>query len=660
MTPHHRIATLCAVLAALAPRPRAAADLPLLTGTYLGGPILDQVSAVEIAPDTTIVVAGTFPGTKFGIRTPIQPFGAGYTSAVLRLDRTGTRLLSMTQMCNELDDMDVHRGNGKIAVVCEYGPALLSADGAMVLWTANVDPSGGSSTTGEGRRISIGSDGTVAVLHGKHISVFGEGGDSIAKWRVNNSWVNDVAVDGANHLVFVASFAQLSKCGYPVQVAALHAYDYHGALRWKNYDFRDTLCADMADTRGDRVAIGRDGFLYFASESAGGNTIFRRDPRNIVLDDPAFRTGDIYSHAYATASNHITFLGKYDPATGRLLDGRMLLSRRQSSDGRTAGNTITPRALAADEHGYIYVGGASAAYIGSDILDDPSAITDTVSAWAWINPVLRHPEGYTTRWIQDTVAFIGTPPQPDSILGTVKLPGSTKTVPLVAQRNKPAGIESRCVKNPFCKARIVKKVAGQFVGPYAGDAYVLQMAPGSGKRILWTTFNGPAPTGGTVHAIATGHGITAAVASGKGNFITTPNALQPARRSPYVPDSTIQSDTLTAQPSDLSIEGYLAVWASLDSTGHTLSVTPGAEHRRRAAFRTPAPRFERLAGGATAVTWDGEEARAFELLDLRGRMLLRGPAAGRRVILPPAASGIHLLRVRLRRGEFSAIVLIAD
>ena len=67
--------------------------------------------------------------------------------------------------------------------------------------------------------------------------------------------------------------------------------------------------------------------------------------------------GDGFQKAYNTRANHITFVGRLDPGTGKAEAGTLLLSRLPS--GR--GNTIRPRALAADASGLVYVGGASAA-----------------------------------------------------------------------------------------------------------------------------------------------------------------------------------------------------------------------------------------------------------------------------------------------------------
>jgi hypothetical protein len=101
--------------------------------------------------------------------------------------------------------------------------------------------------------------------------------------------------------------------------------------------------------------MGRDDKLYFASTSAGGNTIFRHQPRNLAVAAPNIAY-DAYTNAYNTTSNHITYFARLAPATGDVLAGQILLTRLSTSKG----NTIEPRAIAADEMGSVYLGGFAA------------------------------------------------------------------------------------------------------------------------------------------------------------------------------------------------------------------------------------------------------------------------------------------------------------
>ena len=59
----------------------------------------------------------------------------------------------------------------------------------------------------------------------------------------------------------------------------MRAHDLAGKQVWAAYGWKGQHVADiqlMADTRGYRLAVGRDGKLYLGGESAGGNTIWMR------------------------------------------------------------------------------------------------------------------------------------------------------------------------------------------------------------------------------------------------------------------------------------------------------------------------------------------------------------------------------------------------
>jgi hypothetical protein len=101
--------------------------------------------------------------------------------------------------------------------------------------------------------------------------------------------------------------------------------------------------------------MGRDGYLYFCGESAGGNSVYRWDPKNLNASGNLI-TYDQYNTAYNTGANHITYYCRIDPSTGYVLKGQFALARLDD----TSGNTIRPRSIAADEGGNVYVGGISA------------------------------------------------------------------------------------------------------------------------------------------------------------------------------------------------------------------------------------------------------------------------------------------------------------
>ncbi|PGH45357.1 hypothetical protein COO58_13695 [Micromonospora sp. WMMA1996] len=325
--------------------PRSSNRLSPTAGSYLGR-AGGTASAVDVTPACQIVVGGRFTGLPGGPTTTIGRGGAG---ALLLLDGTGRRLLRTVRLAGAVEDLEVRRGGGEIAVATDRGAVLLDAAAGRARWQRG----------GPTSRVAVGSAGTVAALSGSTVTVYDLGGATLARVALGGRTVSDVAVDDRSGLVFVSGFRQTggARC-VPVQIAYVHAYDRRGTLRWRAYDHPVDRLGDLcADSRADRVAMGRDGRLYVAGETAGGNTVFARSAADPGRPAPNVVTDD-FSRASNTGNAHYTYLARFDPASGRQLAGQAVISRIDSKGDR--GNTITPLAVTADESGRIYAGGVSA------------------------------------------------------------------------------------------------------------------------------------------------------------------------------------------------------------------------------------------------------------------------------------------------------------
>ncbi|MGC5305560.1 hypothetical protein [Micromonospora zamorensis] len=423
------------------PTPRTASALDPTAASYLGRNGADSANAVDISASCEIVVGGRLTGISGGTVTTLGKGGAG---AVLRLDAAGRKLLGTTRLAGTVEDLEVRRGGGEIAVATDRGVFLLDPDATAARWQR-----GGPTT-----RVAVGSTGTVAALAGTTVQVYDLTGATLATIRPAGRTVSDVAVDDRTGLVFVSGFRQVNagRC-VPVQIAYLHAYDRRGKLRWRAYDHAADRLGDLcADSRADRIAVGRDGRLYLAGETAGGNTIFNRsaaDPSrpapNVVIDS--------FTEASNTSNAHLTYLARFDPATGRQLAGQMLLARIDTKGDQ--GNTIKPYAITADESGRVYAGGVSAyqiagrsrATLGGDRLA-PYAGGD-----AWVL-VLSADLKRRTTW-------------------TVFTDGGAGAVRGIAAGSGMAAAAARVDKAPFWRTRSV-----QSGGPPAGGAGYLAAWPG--------------------------------------------------------------------------------------------------------------------------------------------------------------------------------------
>ncbi len=325
------------------------------TATYLGGPGVDRTAGVAFTADGTLLVAANFaePGPEWLKAVPKSGSSTG-DGWVVRLSAKADRVLSAFHCGGTVTDLDVTPA-GTVVVAGSFGAALLDRAAAKALW---MQPGGGKTA-----RIAPGPDGGAVVLVEKKIHLVNTAGQETKTWAVAGGYATDVTFDAANRLVIVCGFDNKrgvppGQKNYPVQVAFIYAYHPDGRKAWTAYGWKGQEVADlqlMADTRAYRVVMGADGKLYVAGESAGGNTMWLRQSQDLQASLPKAKR-DGFQTAFNTRANHITFVGRLDPKTGKTENGTLLLAR--AANGR--GNTIRPRALAADAQGRVYVGGASA------------------------------------------------------------------------------------------------------------------------------------------------------------------------------------------------------------------------------------------------------------------------------------------------------------
>lgn len=332
------------------PSGNTANNLFVCSASYLGGTSSDVGNTVEIAPDNTIVIGGTLIGNNLGV----TPVGTG-NGVIIRLSANGQTVISLTRIGNSVEDLDIDPITGNIAVVTNLGLHVYNTNASASLWSIPI--------TGVGtRRVAVGSDGTIAALVNKRVYVYDKNGVSLgASFPISHTFVEDVCVHSNSKSVICTGYTQRNGGGCrQLQVAFIKSYTYTGTLKWTNYDWTHAQAhsarSSCADSRGIRVAIGKDDRLYFAGESAGGNSIFRFNPKNIRTNAPNVRY-DAYTDPFNTKSNHITYYARMNPSNGDILAGQFILTRLRSG----AGNTIKPRAITADEVGNVYITGGAAA-----------------------------------------------------------------------------------------------------------------------------------------------------------------------------------------------------------------------------------------------------------------------------------------------------------
>lgn len=129
--------------------------------------------------------------------------------------------------------------------------------------------------------------------------------------------------------------------------------------RWLNRPWNN-----MADSRGARVTIGDDGYLYAGFEFDGGNSPLRNDPFSLDTQVTVVG-GDQYHNMANTSTVPKVFIGRYTPETGHYLLGQWTTARLSNGGDNTlrlAGGDIH-----ADHLGRVHIVGEAFASINLSI-----------------------------------------------------------------------------------------------------------------------------------------------------------------------------------------------------------------------------------------------------------------------------------------------------
>ncbi|MEM1330223.1 MAG: immunoglobulin domain-containing protein [Planctomycetota bacterium] len=359
-------------------------DTEVQTATYLSSSSDSTIVAADIAPSGSVVLGGVFAGStqdELPLPVPETLLGGGGGSAIIRLSADGRVALSLSSLpagWGDLRDLQVHPLDGTIAVMTENTVAIVSADGSSIVWSD-------ASLAGEGLRVAIAADGTLAYLldgpTDTKLVVLDGAQTFMGSASLPFTIDGDVAVDAATESVVVVGSDQASptlrttfaiSMSYDAQTTNFQPYTWNSAEL--------TGVGATADARLVRAVFGRDGQLYLLGESTGGNSLFNRDP--LDLNTPVSNVlTDSYDQTSNLSSRDITYVTRLDPATGAFGTGKFLLGRLSSS----AGNTLRPLDIAADEIGRVHVAGLAG--FGLPNRNAPPTINGSpVGAYAGLDP----------------------------------------------------------------------------------------------------------------------------------------------------------------------------------------------------------------------------------------------------------------------------------
>jgi hypothetical protein len=334
-------------------------DTTLLYGSYLGATsVSNEAVAVEINPAREIVVA----------------LNSGTTGQIRRYSSDGTTMLAATDVGGIIEDMDINRTTGDIAVVGDFGLKIFDAAAANANSARSKDLDTGN------RRVSISSAGLVVTSAGNHLSTWSNTGELLGETTITDGrTVFDVAISAEHNQVYVGGYRQ----AHPqYQSPFLYAYTNDLSSQvWRSYDYWKSLVdaaspyALTADSRLYRIAIGRDGGLYILGEAHGGTTVFKTNGARwdgMQGSDLQYISPveiDNWNRMHDTNSASKAFFGEVNPTSGLVERGQFILPRwPNNNDVPGAGSStrsyrVDNGSIAVDEEGNVAIGGSAGTYI---------------------------------------------------------------------------------------------------------------------------------------------------------------------------------------------------------------------------------------------------------------------------------------------------------
>jgi hypothetical protein len=380
------------VAQAQTPGPVEQTNHTLQYGTYLGGNGQDQHRGVGITTDDKVITAGNFETLQIpsGRQTAVLGAVATAKGKLIKLAADGKTIEAVVTLGDRIDDMELRRDpnrsidRDRLVVAGSFGVAVLNPASMKVIWSQPWPKiTGDTSSASNTIRASIDSQGQVAAIRGKYVTLWTHQGTFKASQFIDRDAVTDIVMDplSTRRQLYVVGFANrknVNDGNNPVQVPFFYALDTYNLGRlWKLWDYDpNTLTTpatetakatnNMADGRLYRVVAGMDGTVAVAGESAGGNSVYRWN--GIDLATPTRMVCDAYDNPYNAKSAHIVYYAKIDtnPAAGRVIVGQFAFPRQQSAPGQTGvTNTFRVRegSLDLDQAGNLYLGGQAFSYL---------------------------------------------------------------------------------------------------------------------------------------------------------------------------------------------------------------------------------------------------------------------------------------------------------
>ena len=352
--------------------------------SYIGSNGEEAGEATGIGLDNTFWYGGAIADLSVNYnKTPINILGGGI-GTLLHFDKDGKTLKNIIRLPSAVKDIAMDKTQNRLVAIGDFGLVYIDTTNYNLIWNKilPIDSGAHPDNFKIGSRVDIGTNGNIASLYGKRITVWNQAGTNLtgsgnATFGISSKIITDIAIVDANNTVVVIGETQ--KDGGPCsqwRAGWMKAYTHTGTEVWKNYDWTQyevsgTISPNLtnycADAMPKRITLGADNNLYMVAESAGGNSIFQADPRDLTKTTTSLGKnagGDNFNNTSNMGSQHISFMMKYAPTTGILSKQQVWVARLPAGTNPSGGgaNTILPKDIAVSEDGIIGFVGRSAAY----------------------------------------------------------------------------------------------------------------------------------------------------------------------------------------------------------------------------------------------------------------------------------------------------------
>ncbi|NJP05321.1 MAG: hypothetical protein HC837_06695 [Chloroflexaceae bacterium] len=372
-------------------------DSSLLTASYFGQDSNEIILGSAIATNGNLVLVGRTDGS-LSLNGSQGNVTYGNTSAgnggfIAIFNQNGTELLYSAVFApgtatvedvvlNDQDALyisgigfagfaDLINGSGSFDTTLDGDSepymAQLSADAQTLIW-GSFQPGGTAISLLSGDRPVAGAESTT-------VAVLSADGTQLVETFTTDSTpsggnVEDMIADPTNDHIYLVGFHQVSG---NLQTPFLEAYRLGSPDRlWRAYrKSASEINAENLGADSGGVALGLDtgGDVLAIMDADGGNTVLSRDPFDLSVRIGNTILEDAYQNGYGQGGGpKVSFIGRYDPDNGALLDGSFLYGTL-TSNGNT--NTTSAEALAVDGQNRVYVAGSTACCFPSSRAEEP-------------------------------------------------------------------------------------------------------------------------------------------------------------------------------------------------------------------------------------------------------------------------------------------------